>query len=85
MAVSPDVVDYVRIAAIIAAGFCMGIGSLGPALGMGYIGGQACKSIGQRPEGANVIRTTTFMAMGLTETPVIFNFVIALILLFVVS
>ena len=41
-------VELTKAAAYIGAGACMGIGTLGPALGLGIIGGKACESIGLR-------------------------------------
>ena len=52
-----DVIEggWFRAAALLAAGISMGIGSLGPSLGAGYSGGQACKSIARMPKESNAI------------------------------
>jgi F-type H+-transporting ATPase subunit c len=75
----------VRIAACIGAGFCMGVGSLGPAIAQGFIGGKACESIGRKPESAALIRSTMMMAAVIAETTAIFCLLISVIMLFVVK
>jgi F-type H+-transporting ATPase subunit c len=81
----PESIYMVKAAACIAAGVCMGIGGLGPALGQGFIGGKACESLGKKPEAASAIKGTMMIAMIIVETSGIFAFLISLILLFVVS
>ena len=74
---------YAKAAAYMGAAIAMGIGSLGPALGMGLVGMKACENIGKYPESAGKIRTTMMIAMGLIETGAIYCLMIsgALILL----
>lgn len=74
---------YVKAAAFMGAALCMGIGSLGPALGQGLIGMKACESMGKYPESAGNIRTTMMIAMGLVETAAIYSLLIAGALIFV--
>lgn len=78
-------VAWTKVAAFIAAGVCMGIGGLGPALGQGFIAGKACESIGKRPEAGGLIVRTMVLGMAITETAVIFALLTSLILLFVVG
>lgn len=78
-------VNWVKVAAFIAAGFCMGVGGLGPSLGQGFIAGKACENIGKRPEAGGQIVKTMVLGMAFTETASIFSLLIALILLFVVA
>jgi F-type H+-transporting ATPase subunit c len=73
--------ESVKIAAYIAAGLCMGIGTLGPALGMGIIGGKSCDSIGKRPEAANAIFKTMIIALAFVEAVAVYALLIALLLL----
>ncbi len=72
-----DGVFYVKAAAYFGAAIAMGIGSIGPALGQGFIGMKACESIGKYPESAGPIRTTMMIAMGLVETSAIYALLIA--------
>jgi len=81
----PEVVNWVKVAACIAAGVCMGIGAIGPALGQGFVGGKACESIGKKPESAGLITRTMIVAMAFVESSAIYSLLIALVLLFVIA
>ena len=70
-----------KAAAAIGAAIVMGIGTFGPALGQGFIGGKACENIGKYPESAGKIQTTMMMSMSLVETSAIFAFLIAIMLI----
>lgn len=80
-----DGIFYVKAAAFLGAAIAMGIGSIGPALGQGFIGMKSCENIGKYPENADKIRTTMLIAMGLTETSAIYCLIIALLLIFFVG
>lgn len=70
----------VKVAAYAAAGLCMGIGTLGPAIGQGLIGSKACESIGKRPEGQKQIFNAMMMALAFVESATIYALVISLLL-----
>lgn len=76
-------INWVKVASALAAGLCMGIGSLGPSLGQGYIGGKACESISRKPESASVILKAMLLGMAFTESSALYALAIALILIFV--
>jgi F-type H+-transporting ATPase subunit c len=80
--INPEHIYIVKAAACIAAGFCMGIGGLGPSIGQGYIAGKACESLGKKPEDVGPIRSTMFQAMLMIETSLIFIFLTSVILIF---
>jgi len=73
---------YVKAAAYLGAAIAMGLGTIGPALGQGFIGMKACENIGKYPENSDQIRTTMLIAMGLTETSAIYALIISLLLIF---
>ncbi|MBS1987854.1 ATP synthase F0 subunit C [Candidatus Dependentiae bacterium] len=77
--------EAVKIAAYIAAGICMGIGTLGPSLGQGYIGGQACESIGKKPEAEGSLMKIMFIALAFVESTSIYAFFISLLLVLYVG
>lgn len=77
-----EATNWVKVAACVAAGLCMGLGTLGPALGQGYIGGKACENLGKKPESAGIITRTMVMAMVFAESSAIYAFVVALILIY---
>lgn len=68
---------------LLAAGICMGIGSIGSAVGEGYIGGKAMEAMGRNPEAADNIFSKMIVAAAITESTGIYSLVIALIILFV--
>ena len=84
MAAPLDVVNWAKVAAYLAAGICMGVGSLGPSLGQGFTGGKACEAIGKKPESTGLIMRTMITAMAFTESSAIYAFVIAIVLIFFV-
>lgn len=77
--------ETAKVAAYVAAGFCMGIGSIGPALGQGFVGSKACESIGKQPECANLVTKTMVLALAFIESTSIYCLVIALMLIFFVG
>lgn len=77
--------ELAKVAAYIAAGACMGIGTLGPALGLGFIGGKACESIGKKPESADTIMRTMVLALAFVESTAVYALLVALVLLFYVG
>ncbi|HOT23790.1 MAG TPA: ATP synthase F0 subunit C [Thermoleophilia bacterium] len=70
-------------AKLLAAGISMGVGSLGPAIGLGMLISKALESIARQPEVSGEIRTDMFIGIGVTEAVALYAFVIALILIFV--
>lgn len=76
-------VFYVKAAAFLGAAITMGIGTIGPALGQGFIGMKACESIGKYPESSGKVRTAMMISMGLVETEAIYALIIAAGLLYV--
>ncbi len=70
-------------AKLLAAGISMGVGSIGPALGLGMLISKALESIARQPEVAGEVRTNMFIGIGVTEAVALYAFVVALILIFV--
>ena len=70
-------------AKLLGAGIAMGVGALGPGLGLGLMIGKALESIARQPEVAGDIRTNMFIGIGVTEAVALYAFVVALILVFV--
>jgi len=80
-----EIVDWVKVASCIAAGICMGIGSIGPSLGQSFVGGKACESIGKKPESAGLITRTMVVALAFVESSAIYCLLVALVLMFVIG
>ena len=74
-------IEMTKMAAYIAAGACMGFGTLGPALGLGFIGGKACESIGKKPESAGVIQRAMILASAFVESTAVYALLIAILLI----
>nr|MBQ8891137.1 ATP synthase F0 subunit C [Clostridia bacterium] len=72
----------VNAAKVLAAGLCMGLGAIGPALGEGNAVGKALESMARQPEMAGTLRTNMILGCAITETTGIYSLVVALLLLF---
>lgn len=77
-----EAINWVKIAAYASAGFCVGVGVLGPSLGQGMIGAKACESIAQKPENAKDIQSAMFAGLIFVESSSIYCVVMGLILFF---
>ena len=66
----------------LAAGLCMGLGALGPALGEGNAVSKALESMARQPEMASTLRTNMILGCAVTETTGIYALVISLLILF---
>lgn len=69
---------------LLAAGLAMGLGAIGPGIGIGILVLGALQSIGRNPEAQGQIQTNMFIGIAFTEAVAIYALVVALILLFVV-
>jgi F-type H+-transporting ATPase subunit c len=68
---------------LLGAGLSMGLGAVGPGIGLGIMIGKALESIARQPEVAGDVRTNMFIGIGVTEAVALYAFVVALILIFV--
>lgn len=67
----------------LAAALAIGIGAIGPGIGIGLLAGKALESLGRNPEAAPVIQTNMILAIAFAEAIAIYALVVALILKFV--
>jgi len=74
--------DSIRL---IASGLCVGLGSIGPALGLSIFSQAAIDGIGKNTKAYNKLLSFTFISEAIIETPIIFCLVIAITLLFIVT
>lgn len=70
-------------AKLLGAGLSMGLGAIGPGVGLGILIGKALEGIARQPEVSGDIRTNMFIGIGVTEAVALYAFVVALILIFV--
>ena len=73
---------FVKACAMLAAGLCMGIGAIGPALGEGNAVSHALEGMARQPEAASDLRTNMILGCAITETTGIYALVVALLLIF---
>jgi F-type H+-transporting ATPase subunit c len=64
----------------VAKALAIGLGTIGPGIGVGIIGGKAVEAIGRNPESAGIVRTLMILAIGFAEAIAIYALVIALII-----
>lgn len=76
--------ELVQAFKYLAAGICMGIGAIGPALGEGRIGASALESMARQPEMANALLRNMIIADAIAETTGIYSLIVAIMILFVV-
>lgn len=70
-------------AKVIGAALAMGLGAIGPGIGIGILAAKAMEAIGRNPEAEAKIKTNMILAIAFTEAIAIYALVIALIILFV--
>lgn len=68
---------------LLAAGIAIGLGAIGPGIGIGLLGGRAMEALGRNPEAAPVIQSNMILGIALAEAIAIYALVVALILKFV--
>jgi len=66
---------------LIAAGLSIGLGSIGPAIGLALFAKSACDALGVNRNAYNKIFSFTLISQAIIETPIIFSLVISLMLL----
>jgi F-type H+-transporting ATPase subunit c len=67
----------------LAAAIAIGLGAIGPGVGIGLLAGPAMSAMGRNPDAAGLIRTNMILAIVFTEAIAIYALVVALIILFV--
>ena len=67
----------------IGAGIAIGVGAIGPAIGIGMLGAKAMEAIGRKPEAAGQIQTNMILAIAFAEAIAIYALVVAILIKFV--
>jgi F-type H+-transporting ATPase subunit c len=68
---------------LLASALAIGIGAIGPALGLGMIGSKAMEALGRNPEASDQIFVPLILSLAFTEAIGIYAFVVALMIKFV--
>ncbi len=67
----------------LAVGLTIGLGALGPGIGIGILAQGALSAIGRNPEASGLIQVNMFIALAFAEAIAIYALVVALIIKFV--
>ena len=68
---------------LLSAGLAIGLGALGPGIGIGILVWGALTAIGRNPDATPDIQTNMFIGIAFAEAIAIYALVVALILIFV--
>jgi F-type H+-transporting ATPase subunit c len=68
---------------LIAAGLAIGLGGLGPGVGLGILVSKAMEALGRNPEAGGSMFTNFILGLAFTEAIAIYALVVALIIMFV--
>ena len=67
----------------LAAAIAIGVGAIGPGIGIGLLAGKALEAIGRNPEASGKIQAAMILAIAFAEAIAIYALVVALIIKFV--
>ena len=68
---------------LLAAGLAIGLGAIGPGIGVGLVGMGALNALGRNPEARGPILTNMILAIAMAEAVAIYALLIAILLIFV--
>jgi F-type H+-transporting ATPase subunit c len=68
---------------LIGAGVAIGLGSFGPAIGIGWLVSKAMEALGRNPEAQPVIQTNMILGIAFAEAIAIYALVVAVMIGFV--
>lgn len=66
----------------LGAALAIGLGTIGPGIGIGLVGLGAMEAMGRNPEATGTVQTNMILAIAFAESMGIFSLVIALLLKF---
>ncbi len=67
---------------MLAAGLAIGLGAIGPGIGIGILASRAMEAIGRNPEAEPSVRLNMILGLAFAEAIAIYALVVALILKF---
>lgn len=68
--------------AYLGAGLAIGLGAIGPGLGVGLLVSKTVEAMARQPEAAGMVRTTMFIGVAFAEAIALYALVIAFLLSF---
>jgi len=72
----------IEVAKTLGMAIAVGLGVIGPGIGLGLLVGKALEAIGRNPEASGKITTTMFIGIAVTDALAIFALVIGFIIKF---
>ena len=72
----------IEVAKTLGMAIAVGLGVLGPGLGLGLLVGRALEAIGRNPEASGKIQTTMFIGIAVADALAIFALVVGFIIKF---
>lgn len=72
----------IKVSAFLGASLAIGLGTLGPGIGIGFVTGRASNMLGRFPRERGAITRTMFLGAAVTESTAIYALVIAFLLIF---
>ena len=77
--------DLITALKYLGAGLAIGLGAIGPGIGIGILMQGALQAMGRNPDASSNIQTNMFLGVAFAEAIAIYALVVALILMFVVK
>ena len=77
--------NIVNALRLLGAGLAIGLGAIGPGIGIGILMQGALQAMGRNPDASSNIQTNMILGVAFAEAIAIYALVVALILMFVVS
>jgi F-type H+-transporting ATPase subunit c len=72
----------IEVAKTLGMALVVGLGVIGPGIGLGILVSKALEAIGRNPEAAGIIQTTMYIGIAVTDVLAIFAVVIGFIIKF---
>ena len=73
---------WIATIAFIGAGFVIGLGTIGPGTGIGFVAGKANEMLGKFPDQRPIVMRTMFLGAAVSESTAIYSLVVAFLLIF---
>jgi len=64
----------------LGSGLAIGLGAIGPGVGVGILAGKALEGMARQPESTGTLRTTMFIGIAFAEAIALYSFVISILL-----
>ncbi len=64
----------------LGSGLAIGLGAIGPGVGVGILAGKALEGMARQPEATGTLRTTMFIGIAFAEAIALYSFVISIML-----